>query len=260
MQGLGNRTVGSKKNLAMQQLALSHIARSIDDSELRSQVTPNYPFGCKRLIRDSNFLATLNDPNVSLVPREVTAVRPQGVVDDSGEETAVDVIVAAIGFRPTEYLVSLPIVGPNGVTLQEHWAEEPTAYLGVTVPGFPNLFLLYGPNTNGGASIIAQDERAAEVMVRVARRMVRNNFSVVDTRNSAEREFTDWVDKRNRINWGATFAGCHNYYMSPSGRNVTQYPEGQIHYWWRTRWMDRVGLRLEKRNNRRDGSEVNLVS
>ena len=91
--------------------------------------------------------------------------------------------------------------------------------------------MLYGPNTNGGGSIIAQDERAAEVMVRVAKRMVRKGYSIVETEKSAESRFTEWVDQRNRVNWGATYAGCHNYYMSRSGRNVTQYPEGQVDYW-----------------------------
>ena len=246
MQGLGNRTVGSKKNLAMQELSLKFIQDAIDDPELRELVTPKYPFGCKRLVRDSNFYATLGRPNVTLIPREVTRVTPQGLMDDSGRETAVDVIIMAVGFRPTEYLVSLPVVGRHGVRLQDHWAGEPSAYLGVTVPSFPNLFLLYGPNTNGGASIIAQDERAVDVMIRVAQRMVRRGFSAVDTDEAAERGFVEWVDRRNRVNWGATYSGCHNYYMSPTGRNVTQYPEGQLDYWWRTRWMHRGGLRFER--------------
>lgn len=246
MQGLGNRTVGSKKNLAMQERCLRFIQEAIEDPELRALVTPDYPFGCKRLVRDSNFYPALNRPNVTLIPREVKEITPRGLVDESGGETSVDVIVTAVGFKPTEFLVSLPVVGRNGVSLQDHWAGEPTAYLGVTIPSFPNLFLLYGPNTNGGASIIAQDERAAEVLVRAAKRMNRWGYTVVDTEKSAESSFTEWVDKRNHVNWGATFAGCHNYYMSPSGRNVTQYPEGQINYWWRTRLMHHTGLQFER--------------
>ena len=125
MQGLGNRTVGSKKNLVMQQKCLDFIRDSIDDPELRDLVTPKYPFGCKRLIRDSHFYAALTLPNVSLVPREVVAVTPSGVMDDSGVESKVEVIVMAVGFRPSEILVSLPVSGRNGAQLQEHWAGEP---------------------------------------------------------------------------------------------------------------------------------------
>src|SRR5205085_9301887 len=96
----------------------------------------------------------LKQDNVELVPRAVTSVTPHGIVDVDGVERAVDVIVLATGFRPADYLARLPVRGRGGRSLHEVWAGEPHAFLGITVPGFPNFFMLYGPGTNGGELVV----------------------------------------------------------------------------------------------------------
>jgi cation diffusion facilitator CzcD-associated flavoprotein CzcO len=246
VETLGDREVGSQRHNALTRICLQHIADAIPDPDLRAAVTPDYPVGCKRLVRDSNFYPALTQSHVELVPQAVARFTSTGVVDVTGVEREVDVVVLAVGFRAAEYLASLPVVGPGGVSLSEAWDGEPRALLGVTVAGFPNFFMLYGPNTNGGGSIIAQHERQAELVVSVARRMRRSGRTRVDTKPKAMDDFVRWVDEQNASKFSAILAGCSNYFLSPSGRNVTQWPTGQISYMLRTKVMARAALVLQR--------------
>ena len=133
-------------------------------------MTPKYPYPGKRPVVASTFYRALKKENVELVPRAVASVTRDGIVDADGVERAVDVIVMATGFQPANYLARLRVVGRDGRTLQEHWAGEPRAFLGITVPGFPNFFMLYGPGTNGG-EIVMMLESQAEYAVRAIKRM-----------------------------------------------------------------------------------------
>ena len=121
-----------------------------DRPDLAEAVTPKYPYPGKRPILNSTFYPALLRDNVELVPRAVESVTEKGVVDVDGNEYLADVLVMATGFQPASYLSSLEIVGVGGRTIHEAWDDEPRALLGMTVPGFPNFFILYGPNTNGG--------------------------------------------------------------------------------------------------------------
>jgi cation diffusion facilitator CzcD-associated flavoprotein CzcO len=237
VETLGDRNVGSKRHRQLTKICLDFIESEIHDPELRKLVTPTYPVGCKRLVRDSRYYGSLNLPNVHLVPNPVSRFTRSGVIDAQGTERPVDVVVTAIGFKAADYLASLPVIGSGGLSLRDVWAGEPKAFLGITVAGFPNFFMLYGPNTNGGGSIIAQHERQAELIVKVARRMSRRHFTQIDTKRVSMADFVRWVDRKNAINFSAIHAGCNNYFLSPSGRNVTQWPLGQIAYLWRTKLM-----------------------
>ncbi|MGY1814665.1 flavin-containing monooxygenase [Blastococcus sp. SYSU D00820] len=253
VQTLGDRQVGSRRHQRLTRMCLDHIEAQIPDLELRRLVTPTYPVGCKRLVRDSNFYPALTRPDVTLVPRAVTRLTRTGIVDADGVEREVDVVVAAIGFRAADYLASLEVVGPDGVSLREAWAGDPKAFLGITVPGFPNFFMLYGPNTNGGGSIIAQHERQAELVVTVARRLQRG-VTRVDTRPEAMERFVRWVDRGNDARFSAILGNCHNYFLAPSGRNVTQWPTGQISYLTRSKLMPWVALAMQRESGGRRGS------
>ncbi len=165
---------GTRLNRKREQTCRAYIARKFADRpDLRDAVTPSYPFPGKRPILATTFYPALREPNVELVPRGVTRITPTGVVDSDGVERPVDVLVMATGFRAADYLARLAIVGKEGVTLHEHWAGEPRAFLGITVPGFPNLFLLYGPGTNGG-ELVSMLEAQAEYAVRSVKRMRRS--------------------------------------------------------------------------------------
>lgn len=239
-------TVGSKHHQKLEQTCLNFIESSIDDPNIRRLVTPNYPYGCKRPIKDSNFYPALNRPNVELVPKAVARLTRTSLVDADGVEREADIVVLAVGFKASDYLANLPVVGERGRALRDVWDGDPKAYLGLTVPGFPNFFMLYGPNTNGGGPITAQHERQAEAITRVARRMRRGGFARVDTKQGSLDSFVEWIDRHNGVKWSALASGCHNYYFSRAGRNVTQWPLSHLRYMAMTRIGIRTAMTLRR--------------
>lgn len=235
--------VGSRRQRRMRAICEDFIARSITDPATRAAVTPGYPWGCKRPVLSSTFYPALNRDNVDLVPHAVTRVTPTGLVDATGTARDVDVLVLSTGFQPTKFLAGLDVKGRDGRSVHDVWRERASAFLGITVPGFPNFFILYGPNTNGGVSVIAQLERQAEVVVRAVRRLERAPGRRVDTSPDATRRFVAWVDRRLATSASAMNAGCHNYYHDPGGHNVTQWPAGHLAYALATRFLARFGLK-----------------
>ncbi|HWP33624.1 MAG TPA: NAD(P)/FAD-dependent oxidoreductase, partial [Solirubrobacterales bacterium] len=130
------------------------INAAIDDPELRRKVTPTDEFGCKRVMLTDDWYPTLTMPNVELVDERIAEVTADGIRDASGRERPADVLVLATGFASHDFVAPMEIAGRDGRTLAEEWGRVPRAYLGLTVPGFPNMFLLYGPNTNGGSGSV----------------------------------------------------------------------------------------------------------
>jgi len=231
----------SAKQRELRQLCLDYIESTIRSPAIRAAVTPDYPWGCKRVVMSSDFYPALNRDNVELVPRAVSRLTSSGVVDSAGVERDADVLVLATGFQPTKYLASLRVTGPGGIDVHDAWANEPKAFLGITVAGFPNFFMLYGPNTNGGFSIIAQLERQAEVVVRGVKRIHRRR-AAVDTRRTALDRYVRWIDRQIATHASAMEAGCTNYYHAPSGRNVTQWPRTHAWYYLVTKLLPRFGF------------------
>lgn len=232
----------SRMQKKMQQVCLDFINGSIEDPEVRAQVTPTYAWGCKRPVVASTFYPSLNRPNVTLVPHAVTRVTEGGLIDATGVERAFDVLILSTGFQPQRFLNSIEVEGRDGRSLHDVWAERASAFLGVTVPGFPNFFVLYGPNTNGGTSIIAQLERQAELAVKAIRRIEKGRATIVDTDPSMLTRWTRWIDEQLSTHASAMNSGCHNYYTSESGANVTQWPRTHWIYYLATRLLARRGL------------------
>ncbi len=232
----------SAEHLAARDAALAYIEQAIDNPDVRRAVTPDYPYGCKRIVRTSTFYPMLNRSNVELIPRPVVSVTEKGVVDSEGVERAIDVLILSTGFQPTRFLAGLDLVGTGGKSIHAVWDDQPEAFLGITVPGFPNFFMLYGPNTNGATSIIAQIERQAEVMVRSLRRLRRTHKRVVDTRPIALTRWSKWIDEQLIKHASAMEANCNNYYHSATGRNVTQWPRTHAVYYAMTKLLPPLGL------------------
>ncbi|HEX5096509.1 MAG TPA: NAD(P)/FAD-dependent oxidoreductase, partial [Acidimicrobiia bacterium] len=152
---------GTKVNAAREEMCRKYIAKQFKDHpDLREAVTPKYPYPGKRPIFASTFYPALKKENVELVPKAVSALTRTGIVDTDGVERAADVVVLATGFQPTNYLARLKVVGRGGRSLRELWGDEPRAYLGITVPGFPNFYMLYGPGTNGGEIVTMLEAQA----------------------------------------------------------------------------------------------------
>jgi len=236
--------VQSRHQAEMRRLCVDYIARSVEDPVTRAALTPDYPWGCKRPIVASTYYTAFNRPNVELVPHAVTRVTANGIVDSTGAERPVDVLVLSTGFQPQQFLANLHVTGVGGRDLHEAWSERATAFLGITVPEFPNFFILYGPNTNGGTSIIAQLERQAEVAVSAIRTIERRGGGCVDTDAEATSRWVRWIDRQLDTHASAMNSGCHNYYTVANGANVTQWPRTHLVYLLATKLTRRRGLRF----------------
>lgn len=226
---------------------LDFIGSAIADEAVRRAVTPGYPWGCKRVILASTYYPALNRDNVELVPHAVRSVTRSGIVDETGTERAVDVLVLSTGFQPTNFLATLDVRGAGGTSLHEAWRSRQSAFLGITVAGFPNFFILYGPNTNGAGSIIAQLERQAEFAARAIGRIERGQWRYVDTDPAAQRRYVQWVDRQIAAHASAMNAGCTNYYHDEHGANITQWPSSHLAYLLAVRAIGRRGLRPARR-------------
>ena len=235
---------GTKTNDARQRFCLDYIARKFADRpDLREVVTPKYPYPGKRPVVSSSFYPALKEENVELVPRAVASVTRTGIVDADGVERAADVIVMATGFQPANYLARLRVVGRDDRVLQEHWAGEPRAYLGITVPGFPNFFMLYGPGTNGG-EIVVMLESQAEYAVRAMKRMIRERITAVEVKPSFEARWYRWLQSRME---GTSWTMSNNYFKSPTGKIVTQWPSSNLHYRALTKLLGRASETTRRR-------------
>ncbi len=217
---------GSAMNARSAQAALDLIDTVFADRpDLRAMVTPSYSFGGKRAVLSSSYYQALLRDNVELVPRPVVSCTPTGVVDAAGEEREADVLVMATGFRPADYLAGLRVVGRDGVDLHGYWNGEPSAFLGITMPGFPNFFLLYGPNTNGGF-IIPNLERQSAYAAKEIRRL-RRGVTAVEVRPGVTERYNRWLQRKLAR---TAFTATDNYYVSASGKVVTQWPESATLY------------------------------
>jgi len=228
---------GTKVNALREHQCRGYIDHVFKDRpDLRQMVTPTYPYPGKRPVLTGTFYPALLRDNVELVPHAVASVTASGIVDTHGVEHPADVLVMATGFQPTNYLATLEIVGRDGVSLKEFWHGEPTAFLGLTVPGFPNFYMLYGPNTNGG-EIVSHLERQAEFMVRALRRMVVSGVTAIEVRRRPYELFNRWLQRSmTKTAWVVS----NNYYKAPSGRVVTQWPYGTLLYGALTKLLGRV--------------------
>jgi cation diffusion facilitator CzcD-associated flavoprotein CzcO len=218
---------GTKINSIAESRCRAYIAAVFADRpDLAEAVTPKYPFPGKRPVLTKHFYPSLLRDDVKLIPHAVASVSRTGVVDVRGVEHPADVLIMATGFQPANYLASYRIVGRTGRTLHEFWHGEPQAFAGISVPEFPNFYILYGPNTNGG-EIVSALQRQAEFAVRSIKRLRKPKVAAVEVRPSFYRRYNQWIQ-------GAiaktVWVQANNYYKSPSGRVVTQWPYGAVIY------------------------------
>jgi cation diffusion facilitator CzcD-associated flavoprotein CzcO len=213
--------------------ALEYLARSIADPELRARVTPGYPLGCKRLLITDDFYPALARDNVELVTSPIEHITANGVLTADGREHPVDAIVLATGFQAPRLLSTLEITGRSGLRLHDAWRDGAEAHWGITTAGFPNMFMLYGPNTNLRNSIIFGLECQAGYTLQALRLMTRQALASLEVRPEAMARSNEQI----QIALGTSVwkGGCHNYFAHPSGKIVTQWPYSATRYWRSTR-------------------------
>jgi cation diffusion facilitator CzcD-associated flavoprotein CzcO len=198
--------------------------------------------GCKRVVFSNDWYPALQRPNVELITDQIDKIVPEGVVA-AGTVRPADVIVYGTGFKAAEFLATLPVSGLGGRRLQETWKDGPQAYLGISVSGFPNFFMLYGPNTNlGGNSIIYMLEGQIGYTLRAIQALDANRLAWLDVRPDVQEEFNSWVQSASRRSVWET--GCHSWYTTPSGRNTNNWPSQTFMYRYRVRRFNLADYRV----------------
>ncbi|MEQ8232216.1 MAG: NAD(P)/FAD-dependent oxidoreductase [Gammaproteobacteria bacterium] len=217
-------TFNDKDVLAeIERQGLARIAE-VNDPETQRKLTPTHPFGCKRPLFSDNYYWIFNRDNVDLVTTDIDHIGPHGAVTVDGECREVDCLIYSTGFETTTYLSAIEVTGRDGRSLDEAWADGAQAYLGITTTGFPNLFMLYGPNTNQGC-ILYMIEQQVDYVVRQLERMDREGLAWIDVRPEVMTRFNDDLQAALKAVdvWQAS-CGNDFYYRSKSGRMVTQWP------------------------------------
>ncbi len=220
------------------------LARQVPEPALRADLTPTDPIGCKRILQSNDWYPALRLPHVDLVTSPVAGLQAEGVVTSDGRLHEVDTVILGTGFAATELVAPMEVVGRGGRTLGEAWAGGAEAYLGTTVSGFPNLFVLYGPNTNlGHNSIILMIESQLRYLVDAVRRLQRGDVRWMDVRPEVQEAFND--DLQTRLG-GTVFAGgCRSWYLTADGRNTQNWPGTTVSFRLRTRAVRWSDYRLE---------------
>jgi cation diffusion facilitator CzcD-associated flavoprotein CzcO len=200
-----------------------NIRRAISDPELRRKVTPDDEVGCKRVMLTDAWYPALAQPNVDLVTDRIGEITERGVRTADGRERPADAVILATGFRSTDFVAPMDIAGRGGRTLTEAWGSLPKAYLGASVPGFPNLFLLYGPNTNGGAgSALHMLESGVRHVVAAARALESSGSRRIEVRPEAAEAFDR--ELRAALARSVWQSGCTSWYVDADGNNALQWP------------------------------------
>lgn len=200
-----------------------NITTAISDPELRAKLTPTDSIGCKRLMLTDEWYPTLAKPNVELVTDRIAEVTPSGIRTADGTERPTDVIVLATGFASHAFVAPMEILGEGGHALADEWSDVARAYLGMSVPGFPNMFLLYGPNTNGGTgSVIDTIECGVNHVIAALETLDQRQASTIQVRRDAADHFHD--ELTTALQDTVWHSGCTNWYVDEKGHDPNQWP------------------------------------
>lgn len=208
--------------------ALRHMRRMVGNAELRAKLVPDYPIGCKRILVSNDYYPALARDNVTLVTEEIARITPRGVVTTGGLERPAAVLIYGTGFHATEFLVPMKVTGANGVDLHERWRDGAQAYLGISVTGFPNFFLLYGPNTNlGHNSIVYMLESQIRYVMSCIDALAHGARSL-DVRADVQSAFNARLQRRMRQTiWSQ---GCSSWYQTAGGKHTNNWPSFTFAY------------------------------
>lgn len=217
-------------------IAARNLRKNVDDPELRAKLTPDYPIACKRTLFSSDYFPALTQPNVEVTTAGITEITPQGVRTSDGTLHEADVIIYGTGFKGTEFLWPMRVRGRDGRELAEEWSDGAHAYYGMTVPGFPNLFMVYGPNTNlGVGSIIYMIETQARYIRQAAQLLANTPGFVLEVRAETERSFNEALQERlARTPWNF----CSSWYRNAAGKITNNWPGTVTRYRRRVRTLD----------------------
>jgi cation diffusion facilitator CzcD-associated flavoprotein CzcO len=230
--------VNPKLMKAIELQARRHLKKQVPDPELRRKLTPDYAIGCKRVLLANDYYPALMRNDVDLVTDAIREVRPNGIVTDDGTLHECDTIIFGTGFDVSGNLTQMKVVGRDGEELNDVWERKGTgAHLGITVAGFPNMFLLVGPNTGlGHSSMVFMIERQVDYVMQALGLLESEDAAYVDVREPRQDRFVDWAQTRLS---GSVWQGCNSWYIDENGRNFTIWPHFTWKYWLATRRLRR---------------------
>jgi cation diffusion facilitator CzcD-associated flavoprotein CzcO len=209
----------------------------IADPGLRAKLTPDYRLGCKRILISDDYYEAFNRGNVELVTSPITGIDEQGVTTEDGVERAVDVIIYGTGFRTSEMHSAVDFHGVNGLSLQRAWRDGAEAYRGVCMHGFPNFFMLYGPNTNlGSNSIIFMVERQVAYAVDCIDKLLAHDLRALDINADVLRAYNDRM--QGELAQTVWVSNCESWYKNAAGKVVNNWPRSTLAYRWHMRSPD----------------------
>lgn len=214
-----------------------HLRLHVPDAALREKLRPRFRLGCKRVLLSDSYYRALQLPQVELVTDKIAGFTADGIVTQDGRERSLDAVIFATGFRATEFVAPLRIHGKNGRELSEMWKSDAMSYLGISVAGFPNLFLLVGPNTGlGHSSIIFMIEAQVRYVIDAIRAAQSRGLTRLEVRPEVQEGFQEEVQARLRGT--AWLSGCRSFYLSRNGKTYMMWPGSTVEYWRRTRRFD----------------------
>ncbi|MCE7002472.1 NAD(P)/FAD-dependent oxidoreductase [Kibdelosporangium philippinense] len=225
--------------------ARGHLNRQVSDADLRARLTPDYTVGCKRLLISNDWYPALTRPHVSVHTGDVRSIGPDGVVAADGTVVPADVLIYGTGFDAHNNVTRMAITGRAGVRLKDAWSQGMSAYLGTTVAGFPNMFVMAGPNTGlGHNSQIVMIEAQARHIVDCVKRVWRSRARSIEVTAEAQLRFNEWVqDRMAHTVWES--GGCRSWYQDPrTGRNTLLWPDTTVEFLRRTRRIRRLDFVL----------------
>jgi cation diffusion facilitator CzcD-associated flavoprotein CzcO len=226
------RTIGRIAGLR----SAAFMRSQLRNPELRSKVWPDYTFGCKRVLFSSQYLPALARANVELVTEPIDRVVPEGILTSDGRVHELDCIIWGTGFKTNDFMFPMQVLGGGGQDLREAWAAGARAHLGITVPGFPNMFIMYGPNTNtSGGSIIFYLEAQAAYIRQALEHLRARDARALEVRAEVEAASDRALQARFA---GTAWTRCDSWYRDERGRIVANWPGYMREYMQQTRVLD----------------------
>lgn len=220
-----------------ERIARRHLRRQVPDPGLRRKLRPDYRIGCKRILLSNDYYPAVSQSNVEVIGGGIAEVRPHSVVAADGTEREVDTIIFGTGFHVTDMPAAQHVRGRDGRTLDEVWQGSPRALCGTAIPGFPNLFMLVGPNTGlGHTSMVVMIEAQVEYVLDCLRHMQRERIGAIDAREEAEIAFNRQL--QTRMQGTVWTSGCASWYLDDTGRNTTLWPGSTLTFRRRLRHFD----------------------
>ncbi|MCZ2393305.1 MAG: NAD(P)/FAD-dependent oxidoreductase [Chitinophagales bacterium] len=215
--------VSPKLMTIAKQLGIRHIHKYIKDIELRKKLTPQYEMGCKRILMSNDYYQAVARDYVDVIVEDISSVDEYGIQTKDGKYRPVDIIIFCTGFHASENIMQYEIYGSDGQELNHSWAEGPAAYLGTTVPNFPNLFIIMGPNTGlGHNSMIYMIESQIHYIMESIQFMKKKKVQAIDVRSDVFEKYNKEI--QNRLQTTIWKSGCQSWYLTKSGKNTTLWP------------------------------------